>query len=66
MTFTRYHVLLLFPESVAAVSLVSPADRNASQVIDEEYFAEVNWFDILIDLEHKIRILKNVYISDSW
>lgn len=44
MTFTRYHVLLLFPERVAAVSLVAPADRNATQVMDEDYFSEVNCF----------------------
>jgi len=48
MTFTRYHVLLLSSERVAAVSLVAPADRNASQVMDEDYFSEVNWFNILI------------------
>lgn len=42
MTFTRYHVLLLFPERVIAVSLIAPADRNASQVMDEDYCSDVN------------------------
>lgn len=42
MTFTRYHVLLLFPERVIAVSLVAPADHNATQVIDEDYYSDVN------------------------
>lgn len=42
MTFTRYHVLLLYPERVLAVSLVAPADRNSTQVMDEDYFSDVN------------------------
>ncbi|XP_025200060.1 vacuolar protein sorting-associated protein 18 homolog [Melanaphis sacchari] len=40
MTFTRYHVLLLFPERVIAVSLVAPSDRTASQVMDEDYCSD--------------------------
>ncbi|VVC29853.1 Clathrin, heavy chain/VPS, 7-fold repeat,Pep3/Vps18/deep orange,Zinc finger, RING/FYVE/PHD- [Cinara cedri] len=40
MTFTRYHVLLLFTERVIAVSLVTPADLYASQVMDEDYFSD--------------------------
>lgn len=42
MTFSRHHVLLLFPDRVLAVSLVAPADRHVSQVMDEDYFSEVN------------------------
>lgn len=42
MTFTRYHVLLLFPERVIAVSLVAPTDRNTSRVMDEDYCSDVN------------------------
>lgn len=42
MTFSRHHVLLLFPNRVLAVSLIAPADRHVSQVMDEDYFSEVN------------------------
>lgn len=48
MTFTRHHVLLLFPERVTAVSLVTPADRNTSQVTDEDYCSEVNGLIFLL------------------
>lgn len=50
MTFTRYHVLLLFTERIIAVSLVAPADLNASQVMDEDYFTDVNGLTILLIL----------------
>lgn len=53
MTFTRYHVLLLFTERVVAVSLVVPADLNASQVMDEDYFPDVNSLT-LIDFDFTV------------
>lgn len=56
MTFTNYHVLLLYPERVIAVSLVAPADRNASRVMDEDYLPDVNWFDYLVKFNVSILI----------
>jgi hypothetical protein len=32
----------LYPEKVLAVSLVAPADRSITQVMDEDYFSDVN------------------------
>lgn len=57
MTFTRYHVLLLFPERVVAVCLVAPADRNTSQVTDVDYLPDVNWVDNLINFGFPIILI---------
>lgn len=65
MTFTRYHVLLLFSEKVIAVSLVAPADRNASQVMDEDYCSDVSSFIFLLIFYFQLYVCKN-YNLESW
>ncbi|XP_050541562.1 vacuolar protein sorting-associated protein 18 homolog [Daktulosphaira vitifoliae] len=42
MTFTQYHVLLLYSNKVIAVSLESPATPYASQVMDEDYYSQTH------------------------
>jgi len=48
MMFTRHHVLLLFSKRVIAVSLVAPADRNASQVMGEDNSFDVGLLFLLV------------------
>lgn len=71
MTFTRYHVLLLFSERVVAVSLVTPADRNTSQVMDEDYCSDVNIFKLITLFFNFITVFDNKLstykcILESW